>query len=71
MCLSNSFQYFSFLEEVTKMMLEDDLLIKIHKLLENDKATPEILFNSISLLETLLKTGISRFILTILMSDKA
>ena len=53
------------------MMLEDDLLIKIHKLLENDKATPEILFNSISLLETLLKTGISRFILTILMSDKA
>ena len=41
------------------MILEDDLLIKIHKLLENDEATPEILFNSISLLETLLKTGIA------------
>ncbi|XP_065892600.1 rap1 GTPase-GDP dissociation stimulator 1-like isoform X2 [Dysidea avara] len=44
-------------EDVTKIILECDLLIKIHKILENDKATPEILFNSISLLETLLKTG--------------
>ena len=59
MCLSNSFQYLPFLEEITKMILEDDLLIKIHKLLENDEATPEILFNSISLLETLIKTGIA------------
>ena len=45
------------LEDVTKIILECDLLVKIHKILENDKATPEILFNSISLLETLLKTG--------------
>lgn len=39
------------------MILKCDLLTKIQKVLENDKATPEILFNSISLLETLIKTG--------------
>ena len=42
---------------MTKLLLECDLLQKIIKLLQNDKATPEVLFNSISLLEALQKTG--------------
>ena len=45
------------LEETTKLLLEYDLLQKAIKLLQDEKATPEVLFNSISLLEALQKTG--------------
>ena len=45
------------LEETTKLLLDCDLLQKAIKLLQDDKATPEVLFNSISLLEALQKTG--------------
>lgn len=45
------------LEETTKLLLECEVQQKVLKLLQNYKATPEILHNSISLLEALQKTG--------------